>query len=136
MNKLPTDRQILKCIYDMYKSDYPGPKDAKGHGANDPFMLIDLTKVAASLDSKAELLFGRLYYHLDAKYRYKQDDGARVDLFHLNLQNKGHAVHFPYLASILAGLEEEHRKLFWSMVFSVTALILSLISLASNIVTK
>jgi hypothetical protein len=120
----------------MYKSDYPGPKDANARGANDPFMLIDVAKVAARLGCKSELLFGRLYYHLDAKYRYKQDDGARVDLFHLNIQDKGPAVHFPYLASILAGLEEEHRKLFWSMVFSVTALILSLISLAANIVTK
>lgn len=56
-------------------------------------MLVDLTKVAVRLGSTPELIFGRLYYHLDKKYRYKQDDGARVDLFLLNLQNKGHGVH-------------------------------------------
>ena len=66
----------------------------------------------------------------------KQDNGAIVELFFLNFQNKGPAVRFPFLASILAGLEEEHSKVFWSIVFSVTALVLSLISLASNIVTK
>jgi hypothetical protein len=132
MNKLPTDRKSLKCIFDTYKSDYPGPKDATGRGANDPFMLVDLVKIADKLHCAPELLFGRLYYHLDPKYRYKQDDGARVDLFLSNLKNKGHAVHFPFLASVLAGYEEEHRKLFWSMVFSITALVLSLLSLASN----
>jgi hypothetical protein len=136
MKKLPTDREILKCIFDLYKSDYPGPKGEDGRGANDPFILIDLTKVAARLDCGTELIFGRLYYHLDAKYRYKQDNGARVDLFLLNLRDQGHAVHFPFLASLLAGFEEEHRKLFWSMVFSVTALTLSAISLVVNLVTK
>lgn len=136
MKKLPTDREILKCIFDQYKSDYPGAKNEDGRGANDPFMPVDLTKVAAQLDCGTELLFGRLYYHLDAKYRYKQDNGARVDLFVLNLGDQGHCVHFPFLASLLAGFEEEHRKVFWSMVFSVTALILSVISLVVNLVTK
>ena len=136
MNKLPSDREILKCIYDTYKSDYPGPMDANGRGANDPHMLVDLKDIARRLDCTPELLFGRLYYHLDAKYRYKQDNGAQVELFFLNFQNKGPAVRFPFLASILAGFEEEHRKLFWSMVFSITALIVSLISLVVNVVTK
>jgi len=136
MNKLPTDRKILRCIFDAYKSDYPGPKDASGRGANDPYMLVDIAKIANRLHCAPELLFGRLYYHLDAKYRYQQDDGSHVDLFFLNFQDKGPAVRFPLLASILAGFEEEHRKLFWSMIFSVTALILSLISLTVNIVTK
>ena len=134
MKRLPTDREILKCIFDLYESDYPGPKGEDGRGANDPLIPIDLTKVAARLGCGTELIFGRLYYHLDAKYRYKQDNGARVDLF--LLREQGHAVHFPFLASLLAGFQEEHRKLFWSMVFSVIALILSATSLAVNLVTR
>jgi hypothetical protein len=136
MNKLPTDRAILKCIFDTYNFEYPGVKDASGRGANDPHMLIDIPTIAKQLGCTSELLFGRLYYHLDEKYRYKQDDGAKVELFLLNFRNKGPAVRFPFLASILAGLEEEHRKLFWSMVFSITALILSLISLVVTISIK
>ena len=58
MNKLPTDREILKCIFDLYKSDYPGPKGENGRGANDPFVLIDLTKVAARLDCGTDFIFG------------------------------------------------------------------------------
>jgi hypothetical protein len=81
MNKLPTDREILKCIFDLYKSDYPGPKGEDGRGANDPFIHIDLTKVSARLDCTPELIFGRLYYHLDAKYRYKQENGARALIY-------------------------------------------------------
>src|ERR1051326_8206959 len=115
MKKLPTDRQILRSIFDSYESDYPGLKGANGRGANDPYMPIDLTKIADSLNSTPELVFGRLYYHLDPKYRFTQDDGTKVDLFFLNFQNKGPAVRFPLLASILAGLEEDHRKLVWSM---------------------
>jgi hypothetical protein len=32
MKKLPTDREILKCIFDLYKSDYPGPKGEDERG--------------------------------------------------------------------------------------------------------
>jgi hypothetical protein len=45
-------------------------------------------------------------------------------------------VNFPYLAAILAGQEQEHRKLFWSMVFSVAALLVSLASLAVSLFAK
>lgn len=119
----------------MYESSYPGPT-ADARASNDPYVPIDVTAVAARLNCRAELIFGRLYYHLDAKYRYKQDNGALVGLFDLNFQNKGHSVHFPYLASILAGLEEEYRKLFWSMTFSIAALIVSVISLGANVLTR
>jgi hypothetical protein len=136
MKKLPTDRQVLCCIFEMYATAYPGPVVAGGRGTNDPYVPIDVTAVAGRLGCTPELIFGRLYYHLDAKHRYKQDNGVLVGLFDLNFQNKGHSVHFPYLVSILAGLEEEHRKLFWSMAFSTAALIVSVISLAASIATK
>jgi hypothetical protein len=102
MNKLPTDREILMCIYEMYEASYPGVVPGQVRGENDPYLPVNLHAVARRLSCKPELLFGRLYYHLDAKHRYKQDNGAVVSLFHLNFQGKGHAVHFPYLAAILA----------------------------------
>lgn len=132
MNRLPTDREVLRCIFEMYDPAYPGePK-----GGNDPYLPVDLRAVAAKLNTKPELLFGRLYYHLDAKHRYQQDGGAWVNLFHLNVENKGHSVHFPYLVAILAGHDQEYRRQFWSVAFSVLALILSVASLATNLLTK
>jgi hypothetical protein len=136
MKKLPTDREVLACIYSMYESSYPGPKLGGPGGENDPFVPIDVPAIAARLKTKPELLFGRLYFHLDPKYRYKQEGGASVNLFLLDVQSKGHSVQFPYLASILAGQEQEYRKLFWSMVFSVSALLISIAALALNLLLR
>src|SRR5437667_302468 len=129
MNKLPTDRYVLKCIFDMYESSYPGPRTASGRGENDPYVAIDLQAVAEMLDCNAELLFGRLYYHLDQKYRYKQDDGVVVSLFQLKIDEKRHAVQFPYLASILAGFNQEFYRHALSLGISCAALGISVTSL-------
>jgi hypothetical protein len=59
VSKLPTDREVLKRIYDMYEPSYPGARP----GENDPYVAVDLAAVAARLRCKPELLFGRLYYH-------------------------------------------------------------------------
>lgn len=119
----------------MYKDNYPGKKVGT-KGVNDPFVPVDLRAVAVRLDTKPELLFGRLYYHLDRKHRYKQDSGVEVNLFLLNIDNKGHSVHFPYLSAILAGHDQEHRKQLWSIFFSVLALVVSVASLITNLLSK
>ena len=133
MNKLPTDREVLKCIYEMYESSYPCVQPGSARGENDPYLAIDIPAVAEKLKCKSELLFGRLYYHLDFKHRYKQDDGALVSLFYLKGGEKRYAVHFPYLAAILAGHDQEHRKQLWSLGLSIVALVLSVASLAVNL---
>lgn len=136
MNKLPTDREVLRSIYELYENSYPGIPQDGVRGVNDPYVPIDLRLVAKKLNLKPELVFGRLYYHLDAKHRYKQSDGVSVPLFGLNIQGKGHSVNFPYLASILAGHDQEYRKQFWSIAFSALALVLSIASLIVNILSK
>lgn len=132
MNKLPTDRAILKCIYEMYEPAYPGVQPGSPRGENDPYIAIDIPAVATKLGCNAELLFGRLYYHLDQKHRYKQDSGALVPLFYLKVGDKRHAIHFPYLAAILAVQEQEHRRQLWSLGISILALVLSVASLVVN----
>lgn len=134
MSKLPTDRKILRCIYTMYQDSYPGPKTPAGHGANDPYIPIDIAAIAARLSCVPELLFGRLYYHLDQKYRYRQDNEAIVSLFSLKVGEKRHAIHFPYLAAMLAGLEHEHRKQAWSLGIALFALVLSVASIIADFI--
>jgi len=133
MNKLPTDRYVLSCIFDMYEDSYPGPKKAGGGGENDPYLSIDIPALAKKLECTPELLFGRLYYHLDQKYRYKQDDGSIVPLFYLKVGDKRHAVHFPYLASILAAQNQEFRRYIVSLCVSFFALAVSVTSLAVSL---
>jgi hypothetical protein len=135
MSKLPTDRQVLRCIYEMYESSYPGVLQGDGRGENDPYLPINIHAVAERLECKPELLFGRLYYYLDAKHRYKQDNDSLVNLFHLNLQNKRHCVHFPYLASILAGHDEEHQRQSRSLAVSIVALVLSISAIIAQVLT-
>ncbi len=135
MNKLPTDREVLKCIYAMYESSYPGVPAGEVRGANDPHLQIDIPAVAKRLKCKPELLFGLLYFHLDAKHRYKQDSGAHVHLFLLNVANKHHAVNFPYLAAILANHNLEHRRQLWSVGLSLLALVLSAAAIIAQIAT-
>lgn len=67
MNRLPTDREVRKCIFEVYEASYPADPETR---KNDPYVPVDLRAVAAKLDCKPELLFVRLYYHLDAKHRY------------------------------------------------------------------
>lgn len=135
MNKLPTDREVLKCVYAMYESSYPGVPAGEVRGANDPYLQIDISAVAKRLKCKPELLFGLFYYHLDAKHRYKQDAGAHVGLFLLNVENKHHAVNFPYLAAILANHNLEHRRQLWSVGLSLLALAVSAGALIAQLAT-
>ncbi len=135
MKHLPTDRQVLKCIYLIYENDYPGKKIGS-KGENDPFVPIDLRIIGNELKITPELVFGRLYFHLETKYRLKQESGAWVNLFVLDIENKGHSINFPYLTAILAGYEQEYRKQLWTMVISCLALAISVASLAVNLITK
>ena len=128
MNKLPTDRYVLECIFEMYQSSYPGPKGDSGRPENDPYVPIDVYAVAKNLKCDPELLFGRLYYHLDQKHRYKQDNGALVSLFQMQIGHKRHAVQFPYLAAILAGANQEFRHRLISLGLSILALCISVAS--------
>jgi hypothetical protein len=135
MKTLPTDREILKCIFEMYEPSYPGIAPGENRGKNDPYMPIDLRAVAAKLDSKPEMLFGRLYYHLDAKFRYTQDNGAHVHLFQLPGTSDRHSVNFPNLAAVLAEKDLEHRRQLWSLVAAFIALVLSVASIVAQVLT-
>lgn len=135
MNSLPTDRNILKCIFEMYEPAYPGKAAEGARGKNDPYMPITVPEVAARLGCSAEMLFGRLYYHLDAKHRYIQDNGAQVHLFSLKVGDQMHCVNFPYLAAVLAERDADHKRQLWSLGVSITALVLSVASIIAHVIT-
>lgn len=133
MMSLPTDREILRCIFEMYEPVYPGKELGEVRGKNDPYLPIKVTEVASHLSCSSEMLFGRLYYHLDAKYRYTQDNDAQVHLFSIKVGTEMHCVNFPYLAAVLAEKNEEHKRQLWSLGVAITALVLSMASIIAQL---
>lgn len=135
MRQLPTDLKILECLYAMYADTFrefsrENPtRDAK------IYVPIDVRRVAQSLKTDPHVLFGRLYYHLDHKYRYDQENGARVHLFAFQTGNDRHCINYPYLAAILSEQRTEHRRNLWAIVLSIISLILALASIIAQVIT-
>ena len=135
MTKLSTDREIFESIYSEYAEAFSKVQLGLDKDASKIYVPIDLRAVAANLDNDAHVLFGRLYYHLDHKYRYAQDNGALVNLFAFKIGDDLHCINYPYLAAILAEYREQHlssRKNFWlaiaALTFSLGAIIAQLAS--------
>jgi len=82
-----------------------------------------------SSGSTGTSLFGRLYYYLDKKHGYKQDDGTLVPLFSLKVGEDTHCVNFPLLASVLASLQSEHLRFRRATIISIISLIVSALAL-------
>ena len=126
MKRLPTDLKILNHIYDGYYETFV--KDKTSRSSNN-YIPIDIDRLAKDLGVDADMIFGRLYYHLDKKHRYKQDDGAEVHLFAFKVGDEKHCVHFPYLGAVLAGLRTESRKVLTATWIAIISLIVAVVSL-------
>ena len=94
-----------------------------------PYVPIDCKRVAAKLKVDGDIVFGRLYYHLENKHGYKQPDGSSVHFFAQAVGKDKKCVNFPMLASVLAGLESDHSKFRWSVSLSCIAVVISLVAL-------
>ena len=132
-NKIPTERQLLRCIYDMYLPHYPFEPEKGPIGQ--VMIPIDVEAVATSLGTNTYLLFGYLTAYLDQKYRHKTGENSFIHLFAPVVGDMRHAVNFPYLAAILAGHDQEHSKFAWSLGVSLVALALSVGAIIAQFVT-
>jgi hypothetical protein len=136
MSKLPTDLQVLENIYRMYAKDFKTFSRDEPSRAAKIYVPIDVAAVAKRLDTDAHELFGRLYYHLDHKYRYRQDDGSFVHLFAFAVGNDRHCINYPYLAAVLSALRQEDSRNAWSLRFSILSLILAAAAIVAQIATS
>ena len=134
MKRLPSDRKIMDRIYDRYYQTFTSFSKQKPTRSSKNYVPIDIDSLAKELHVDADLIFGRLYYHLEKKYRYKQDDGSSVHLFALRIGEDTHCVHFPYLASVLAGLRAENRKFWIPTTIAIISLIVAAVSIWLSIV--
>lgn len=133
MRKLPTDIQILKAIYDTYYHEFIAYEKRGGQKRSSKmYVPIDIEKISRMFGADSDLIFGRLYYHLENKFGYKDNDGGRVHFFALRIGSDIHCVHFPYLASVLATMKSENRKFIIATTLSIAALIISLVAIFLN----
>ncbi|TAK38816.1 MAG: hypothetical protein EPO30_04670 [Lysobacteraceae bacterium] len=127
---IPTEREVLRCIYDMYEGSFP----VEGPSVGKVMVAIDVDAVSRRLGCDKHILFGYLYYHLDHKYRYSTGENSSVHLFAPRVGELRHAINLPYLAAILAGQDQEHSKFVWSLGVSLIALALSVGSIIAQVV--
>jgi len=128
--KTPTDLEILNVIYNDYYEDYV--KYSRNDGARSS-KTIDCNKIAKKLDVDANIIFGRLYYHLDKIYGYENNDGSKVPFFLLKFDGDKHCISFPLLSSVLAGMRQKNKKYLIVTWLSIIALIISAISIGFTI---
>lgn len=134
MAKLHTDRDVLRCIYDMYRGDFPQADIEAGH----VFIPIDVQAVAFKLGIDKHLLFGRLYYDLRVRHLHRDpsDPNRTIStLFEKAVGPQRHSVNFPYLAAVLAGLEEQRRRDLWTTGLAILALVIAVASAAVQLAT-
>jgi hypothetical protein len=98
------------------------------------YVPIDVDLVGKKFGVDGDIIFGRLHYHFNNKYGYKNDDGSKVFFFlngaETNRKKEKHLVHFPYLASVLADLRLDRNRYLWATRLSILSLIVAIIALA------
>jgi hypothetical protein len=130
MTPLPTDLEILNAIYERYYVDFrdfekqkPPPRRAK------IYVPVDCEEIARQLRVDGDIVFGRLYYHMDQKYSYRQADGhARVSFFTRDLEPGRDVINFPLMSSVLAGLRADQGRHDRNTWLSVSAIIVAFIA--------
>ena len=131
--RIPTDLEILNTIYRMYHSDFVAFERGDGSRDQKIYVPIDFKKIAGELKVDSDIVFGRLYYHLEKQHGYKQDNGSNVHFFAFKVGNVSMCVNFPLMTSVLAGLRQEKKRFRIGTAIAIFALIVSTISLTVSV---
>jgi hypothetical protein len=133
---IPTDLKMLQAIYDGYHEEFGKFTKADGSRSNKIYVPIDIKRIARDLRVDEDMVFGRLYYHLEHKYGYKQAGGASVHFFAETAGKDIHCMNFPFMAAVLADLQDQSRKHNLAIWIAVGSLILSAVSVAIAVLLK
>lgn len=129
--KTPTDRKVLNIIYKLYHEEFTnhsGEKYVQNGRRSKILVPIDCKLIAKQLNVDDDIVFGRLYYHMEEKYGYaRRDSGGRVAFYTKIAGEENWCINFPLMASVLAGLEQENSKFLWATVMSGVALAVSIV---------
>lgn len=128
--KVPTDLEILNTIYDAYYKEFQDyTSGAANRRSSKIYVPIECRLIAKKLNVDADIIFGRLYYHLEQKYGYTRADGSKVSFYSKKVGPDDSCVNFPLLASVLAGLQEENGNFRLSIWLSSVAIVISIAAL-------
>ncbi|MDP4536549.1 hypothetical protein Q3O60_10150 [Alkalimonas collagenimarina] len=125
MRKPTTDREILKVIHDHYYKTFISYGISDESRESKIYVPIDCEYLANKLRVDQDIVFGRLYYHLDKKYGYQQPNGSQVHLFAMRVGKDQHAVHFPLLSAVLAEQNYNWFQFYAPLLISIFALTIS-----------
>ncbi|QJR79968.1 hypothetical protein CA267_003815 [Alteromonas pelagimontana] len=134
--RTPTDLDILEKIHDKYYGQFCAYENDESIRASKIYVPISCDDIAEELKVDGDIVFGRLYYHLEKKYGYRQSDGSNVHFFAFKIGATHHCVNFPLLSSVLAGLQQEKRKFVLATTISVISLSISIISIGIAVWSK
>jgi hypothetical protein len=123
----PTDLRILREIYNRYYDEFVAYR--VGARASKVYVPVDCEAIGKALGVDGDIIFGRLYYYLDERYRYHQDDGAAVHLFTKEIDGDTNCINFPLLGAVVAKLKTEQRRYWTATAIAIGALIVAIISL-------
>jgi hypothetical protein len=128
--KAPTDIKVLKEIYKTYYNDFQKYTSlSENTRSSKIYVPVDCKLIAKKLKVDADIIFGRLYYHLEQKHGYTRADGSKVAFFSKKVGGDDNCVNFPLLVSVLAGLQEESGKFKLSIWLSSAAIVISVLAL-------
>jgi hypothetical protein len=130
----PTDFEILKEIYERHREEFPRyTKEDAGGRSSKVMVPIDIPAIAKRLGVDVDMIFGRLYYHLDPKYGEPAYQGRpRKALFTPAAGTDENCVNLP-LEAVLAGLWQERRRDLWALGTAALSLGIALASLLISI---
>jgi hypothetical protein len=101
------------------------------------FLQIDIQQIATNLGVPEQMVFGRLYYHLDPRYAQEPDPSAgrtaRKSFFEIRVGDLVNAINFPLLEAVLAGLWQERRRDLWVTGIALVSIAISLAALFVSI---
>ncbi|ANP65636.1 MULTISPECIES: hypothetical protein [Vibrio] len=130
---IPTDKEILELIYKKYKNDYLSYKNDKSIRKAKIFVPLNIEDISSDLKTEADIVFGRLYYHMDEKYGYKRSDGSNVNFFVLKIGEDKYCVNYPLMVSVLASLRAENKKFFVPVMISILSTLVAITTLSLKI---
>jgi hypothetical protein len=133
LSKLPTDHDLLHAIYKKYYENFLDHSENTPIRSSKIYVPISVDEIASELKTDGDIVFGRLYYHLNERYGYRKEDGKVVHFFAMVVGDDNHCVNFPYVVSVLASLQEENRKYRNATLISVMSLFIATVSLTLSI---
>jgi hypothetical protein len=133
MKNVPTDMAILDKIYNEYYDVFSAFSKEAPNRQSKIFVPVDIKKIAHELGVDEDIVFGRLYYDLEKRYGYREDDGTRVSFFSRAIGKDRDCINFPYAASVLAALRDEKKKFGIATGLAILSLVISIASICLSL---